>query len=335
MSESVVEKTKESIKKVTYPRGSVGKNITIDIPIINPNQSIEVVKESLKEFAANSESINYIYVVNEDSKLIGVASIKEVLKDKNHKLIKEIMNKKVISTHVQVNRKRAAHLAVKHNIKALPVLDEEEKFIGVLTSDKLLAILHQEHREDIYRAAGIVSMFGNILQQGVWYSFISRLPWILVGLIGGLFSAQVIQVFEGVLEVNIILAVFIPLIVYIGNAVGAQTQAFFVRDIAFDPKLKILKYFFKQLITASLIGVICGLVIWSLVSLFWQSSYIGFVIGLSAFTAISFSTFIAISIPYIFFIFKRDPATGSGPFATILQDLTSISVYFVIASLML
>jgi len=335
MSDNVVEQTEKSLKKVTYPRGSVGKEYTTKVPIASKNQSIMVLKESLNEFASKSDSINYVYVLDENKKLIGVVSIKEILKDEKHQLIEEIMNKDVIFTHVQVGKKRAAHLAIKHGIKALPVLDEKDRFLGVLTSDKLLSILYKEHREDIYRSAGIVSIFGNILDQGIWYSFISRVPWILIGLFGGIFSAQVIQSFSDVLSGHIILAVFIPLIVYIGNAVGAQTQAFFVRDIAFNPKINVLLYFFKQLITASLIGLSASIVIWLLVTVFWKSSYIGFVIGLSALTAISASTFIAISIPYLFSIFKKDPATGSGPFATILQDLTSITVYFLLASALL
>lgn len=335
MNKTVSQRAEDSLRKNSYPVGSVGKHMTDKVPVASPDQSIEVVKESLKDFASNMDSINYVYVVDEEKKLIGVASIKEILKEKKKKTINEIMTKNVVTTHVQVNRKRAAHLAVKHNIKAVPVLDKNDKFVGVLTSDRLLSILYKEHREDVFKTAGVVSIFDNIMDQGVWHSFVSRLPWILIGMIGGLFSAEIIDSFEGVLSSNIILAVFIPLIVYIGNAVGAQTQAFFVRDITFDPHIKVVPYFFKQLLTSVLIGIVSGLFIWMLVSLFWQSSYIGFVIGLSALTAIFVSTFIAISIPYMFSKLNKDPVTGSGPFSTIFQDLTSISVYFLIASMLL
>ncbi len=334
MNESLINKTEQSILKVTYPKDSVGKDMTDKVPVAHPGQSIEIIKNSLHEYARTCDSINYVYVVTDKKKLVGVASIKEILKDESHKVIDEIMVKELVTTHVQVNRKRVAHLAIKHNIKAVPVLDQEKNFLGVLTSDTLLSILHKEHRAEMNRTAGIVSIFDTILEQGIWHSFVSRLPWILIGMIGGIFSAKVIELFQVLLSGNIILAVFIPLIVYIGNAVGAQTQTFFVRDIAFEPKIKMFPYFMKQFVTASLIGLICGIFIWALVTLFWQSSYIGFVIGLSAFTAVSLSTCIAILIPYLFSKFKRDPATGSGPFATILQDLTSISIYFLIASVL-
>jgi magnesium transporter len=284
------------------------------------------------------DSINYFYVVDENQKLHGVLSVKELLRDDEHKLIKEIMTKDLVVSHVRVNRKRVAHLAIKHNIKAVPVLDEGGKFVGVLTSDRMLEILYEEHHNEMYRSAGIIPIsgtFDSILNQSIWKAFLSRLPWILLGLLGGIFAAQVIQYFSGTLSQNLVLAVFIPLIVYIGNAVGAQTQVFFVRDIAFNPKLDMIHYSLKQIVIAAMIGLMSGILVWLLVTVFWQSNFLGMVIGLATFTAVSASTIIAISIPYVFSLFKKDPATGSGPFATILQDLLSIFVYFFIASLLL
>ncbi|GIK83689.1 MAG: hypothetical protein BroJett025_03110 [Patescibacteria group bacterium] len=321
-----------------YSLNSVGREITTKVPIALPGQSISSVSSKLHEFAETSTSINYIYVVDEEKNLHGVLSVKELLRDETHTLIKEIMTKNLVVTHVQVNRKRAAHLAIKHNIKAVPVLDENKKFVGVLTSDKILAILYEEHKKKLYRSAGIIifpGKFGTILEQGVWHAFISRLPWIIVGLVGGIFAAQIFEIFEGVIEKNLILAAFVPLVVYISSAVGTQTQTFFVRDIAFNPKLDLVPYLIKQFITSSLIGLICWGIVLLLVSLFWNSFFIGLVIGLAIFVAMSLSTIVAIGIPYILTLKKQDPASGSGPFATILQDLISIFIYFLIASALL
>jgi magnesium transporter len=328
----------QALSKITNLNNLVGKEITLSVPTISPNQTVDEVTAMLQEFAKKSESINYLYVLNSDKKLVGVVSVKELLRQQGEKLIKEIMVKNLVVSHAQVQSKRAAHLAIKHNIKAMPIVDSQGKFLGALTSDKLLDILHAEHRKEILRAAGIISIsgeFGTILQKGIWHSFISRLPWIIIGLIGGIFSAQVVRLFEPTLSKNLILASFIPLIVYIGNAVGIQTQTFFVRDIAFNPKLKVFSYSIKQLITSGMIGVISGLFIWFIVTLITGLKFIGLVIGLAAFSAITASTVTAILVPYIFALQKKDPATGSGPFTTILQDLLSLFVYFAIAAIML
>ena len=321
-----------------YKVGCVGRELTYNIPVVGPHESIATIAASIHIFAKKFDSINYIYVVDTEQKLLGVVSVKELLRDEGHKLISELMNRDLVVTHVQVNRKRAAHLAIKHNIKAIPVLDTDGKFAGVLNSDKMLAILYEEHRIEAYRSAGISSLpgrFSTILDQGIWHAFLSRLPWIVIGLVGGMFAAHLIKFFEFTLSDNIILAAFIPLIVYIGNAVGVQVQTFFVRDIAFNPKLALTKYAVKQIATSAMIGIVCGLLIWVLLTLFWQLSFIGFVIGLAIFSAVFVSTIIAIIIPYLFSLLQQDPASGSGPFATILQDLFSILVYFSIASILL
>lgn len=326
------------MQKTSYPEGSVGREITANVPMVGPNESISTVAGLIREFAKKYDSINYIYVVDTQQKLLGVVSVKELLRDEDHLRVKEIMTKNLVVSHVQVDRKRAAHLAIKHNIKAIPVLDRDKKFVGVLTSDAMLAILYEEHSIEVYRSAGISSApekFDTILDQGIWKAFLSRLPWIVIGLIGGMFAAHLIKFFELTLSENVILAAFIPLIVYIGNAVGVQVQTFFVRDIAFNPKIEMLRYAIKQVITSSMIGVICGFLIWFLLIIFWKSSFMGVVVGLATFSAIFASTIIAILIPYLFSLFKQDPASGSGPFATILQDLLSILVYFSIASILL
>jgi len=314
------------------------KDITTKVPIVSSDQLISDVVDQLHEFAQENESINYIYVVDDEKKLRGVVSIKELLANEKYKLMKEIMSKKLVVSHIRVSKKRVAHLAIKHNIKAVPILDDQEKFIGVLTSDETLLVLYKEYRNEMYRSAGIIPMsgeFDTILEQGIWQAFVSRIPWIIIGLVGGIFAARIIEYFEGTLSTNIILAAFIPLIVYISDAVGTQTQTFFVRDIAFNPKLKIIPYTFMQFITTSLIGLICWALVFGIVGIFWHSIYFGMVIGLATFTAIASSTVIAIFIPYVLNLLKQDPATGSGPFATILQDLLSIFVYFLIATALL
>lgn len=338
MTNNPIQTAQQSLKKMVFPKGSVGKKITAKVPTVSSDLTIGEIKAQLPEFAQKTDTIDYIYILNKDDQLVGVISVKEITQHDENKQVKEVMVKDLVFSHPQVKKERVAHLAIKHNIKAVPIVDDKNRLLGVLQSDDLLKILYDEHKQAMNRNAGIISLpesFGTILDNGIWSSFISRLPWIIVGLIGGVFAAQIIELFEGTLSENIVLAAFIPLIVYISDAVGTQTQTFFVRDIAFNPKLDIIPYTVKQFVTTALIGVICGGLVWGLVALFWSSSFLGVIIGLVTFTAIASSTLIAIFVPYVLFRLRQDPASGSGPFATILQDLFSIYVYFLIASLLL
>lgn len=327
-----------SINGNRFSSGLVSKDITTKVPIVSPNDLVGEVVASISDYAKTLDSIDYVYVTNEKKQLVGVVSVRELFRNEKQQKIREIMTRNLVITHSTVGERHAAHLAIKHNIKAVPVLNKNNEFKGVLTSDTLLEILYNEHRNDMYKSAGVIAIkgkFTSILEQGIWKTFFSRIPWIIIGLIGGVASASIVDFFTDTLSKNIILAAFIPLVVYIGNAVGAQAQVLFVRDMVFHPKLNVLEYVVKQMITALMIGSVCGISIWFLVSLFWKSAYIGFAIGLAGLSAVTVSTFIAILIPYLFSVMNRDPATGSGPFATILQDILSITVYFMIVSMLI
>lgn len=323
-----------SLEKVTLPRGAVGKDITSEVPTVLPSSTIGEIQSRLTEFAKDNNSIDYIYVINDEHHLIGVISVKELSQYEPSQIIRDVMVKQLVVSHPQVKKSRVAHLAIKHNIKAVPIVDEKNKFLGVLESDDILAILYDEHRRLMNKRAGIVTIddtFGTILDYGIWKSFISRLPWIIIGLIGGTFAARIIQEFEIVLSQNLLVASFMPLVVYISSAVGNQTQIFFVRDIAFNMKLAVSKYTIKQFITTLLLGSVCAVLIYTFINVMWHSN-LAIAISIAIFTSIASSTLISVFVPFGLIKLNQDPAVGSGPFATILQDLLSISIYFGIVS---
>ncbi len=319
-------------------QNSVGDQISSNFPIVLSNQTIGEVRKLLPKIAKKTDSINYVYVVDSNHKLIGVISVKELFRHRAIKPLKQAMVTDLVVSHPQVSQEKIAHLAVKHNLKSIPVVDNQQKLLGILPNDKILAILYNQYHKSFQHFAGVVPIqkkYQTILQSGVLPNVASRLPWIMVGLVGGIFSAQVINFFEATLSANIILAVFIPLVVYISNAVGSQTQTFLVRDLAFSPKLNIVPYALRQILSGTLIGLVCGCLIGLIISLFWALPYIGLIVGLASFTSISLSTLVAVAIPYALYSLKQEPASGSGPFATILQDLLSIFVYFLIAAILL
>jgi magnesium transporter len=212
------------------------------------------------------------------------------------------------------------------------------RFLGIIPSDQIHKILYEEHKEDMLKSVGIITYSTAIddsLDSSVVQAFIRRVPWIMLGTLGGLLLAGIIGVFENTLKDNLVLAAFIPLVVYVSAAVGAQTQILFIRDLALNGKMSILSYALKQMFTTFLIAVTSGIFITVIVAVFWQTYYLGLIIGLAATASIIFSVLIAMLVPYLLNTYKQDPANGSGPFATIIQDAASVVIYFAIASFLL
>lgn len=312
-----------------------GSEATRKVPIVNGKDTVSEIVQKIPEFSKECVSLDYFYVVGKEDKLRGVVSIKELFASKDDQKISDIMERKLVVSHPQVKRDRIANLALKHGIKSVPIVDDAGVFLGVFATSDLLQLLYEEHNAQAFKHAGILPLkerFETILDQPIHKSFMSRAPWIVVGLFGGLFAASIIGNFEATLSENIVLALFIPLIVYISDAVGTQTQTYFIRDIAFNPDISVTKYTLRQMVTTGLIGLTCAVIVLITVTLIWSSSYLGFVIGLATFIAVMSSTVLAIYVPYVLKRLNQDPASGSGPFATIIQDLLSIYIYFVIAS---
>lgn len=162
----------------------------------------------------------------------------------------------------------------------------------------------------------------------------ARLPWLLLGLLGGTLASLVVSQFEKIISQNISLAFFVPVIVYMSDAIGTQTETIFVRDLA-TSKLLFLRYLLKESLVALFLGLILGTGI-ALVSYLWLGSFsLSLIVGLTMLINATISPFIALLIPELLYKEKTDPALGAGPFATILQDIISLIIYFLIASLVL
>jgi len=329
-------KKSEKIKR--FSPQTAGSLMTTQVPLARKEQRLEEIQAYLFEKMKGLESINYIYVVNKDKKLIGVFSIKEIFRKPKETKVANIMKTTLIKCRASTDQERVAILALKNNLKAIPVVDKEEKFLGVVTSDTILNILHQENVEDILLAGGISKLDSSIralttAKAGTLVKV--RLPWLLLGLLGGVFAAQIIGFFENTLKNQILLALFIPVIVYISDAVATQTETLIIRGIAIDPKLALKKYFLREIKIGTLLAIILGGILAMTAAIFWQEPSLGIILGLAMFFGVFLSVIVAMLVPLILQKFKKDPAFGSGPLATIITDVVSITVYFLIANLLL
>lgn len=319
---------------INLPRDAAGRRITASVPRIRPGETIRDAKELIEKNAKKYESINYIYVTSKSGRLKGVVSIKDIFNYPPDTRISEIMVTKVVKAKPETDQEKVALKALRNNIKSIPIVNDQGRFLGALTNDSILNILDTEYREDFLKMSGIVITKNSHLNESmdVFKSFKVRAPWILIGLFGGLFTAKLIGLFDRVLEEEIVFASFIPLVAYITNAVGTQTQTLYIRDMSQNTKIPFLRYSAKQLLITSLIALTSWGAIIAVARLFWNSIFLGIVIGIAVFTAIIVATIFSILVPYILDKAKVDPAAGSGPFTTIIQDLLSVLIYLGIVS---
>ncbi|MFA6307302.1 MAG: magnesium transporter [Patescibacteria group bacterium] len=323
----------------SFPKSSAGSLMTDSVPTTLSDSTIGSLEKYLLINTRNIQSINYVYVLGKNGVLNGVISIKEIFRQPKNKRVDEVMIKDLVIAHPHTSQERVAYLALKHNIKAIPVVDKENKFLGVVLSDDILRIIYSEAQEDISHFAGVpnhVSVnIDDVTSLPLLVSLKHRLPWLIIGLLGGLLAARVIGLFENILAANIILAAFIPLVVYMASAVGTQVGFFIIRDLAIHSKINFLVYIWRQLKIILLIGVIISLTVWGITWVVYSDAMIAFVLGVAMFLAILSSIITGLFIPYAFSRLSLDPANASGPIATIIQDLMSVTIYLLVASSLL
>lgn len=304
-----------------------------NVPTIGPEATVAQAVNLIRQ-KARWDTINYVYVLDPSKNLIGVVSIKELLRNKDSALIKNIMNRDASGISASTKAARAPIFAIEKNIKSVPVLKTGTKeFLGVIGADKILEILHQENIEQSLRFSGIVHEHPtlNIFKASTWQLTKARLPWLFIGLLGGMIGAFLVGRFEAILAKEIALAFFIPVVVYISNAVSTQTQALLLRLLA-TQKVRPILFFQKELAVSAGLALFSALVI-SVFSWLWlQSLAIAATVGLAIIMGTLISVVIAVTIPSILYSAKKDPALGTGPFATALQDIISLLVYLLVAS---
>lgn len=305
-----------------------------DIPRALPTDVAEVVRDSL--LGRLWESVDYLYVVDAAGSLVGVVSIPRLLNAPAPTPLSELMAPAVAVTP-ETDQEEAAVLALQREIKAIPVVDAEHRFLGVVPPRCLLQIMHREHTEDLLRMAGIARhehVRDSFTWSMAWGMARGRLGWLIVGLMGGVAASGLVGFFEATLRTQIALAFFIPVIVYMADAVGTQTETILVRTLALGPT-SLRQELAREARVGATLGIVLGSATLLLILGIWGDLRLAVTVGLALGSTSTLATFVATLVPWILYRMGRDPALGSGPFATIVQDIISLFLYFLIASALL
>lgn len=323
------------IEKSEYSTETAGGLMITAVPTASPSDTISEIEKKVSQ--QKFDDIHLIYVLSPQDELLGLVPLSVILSTSREKKIKDVMAKPLLTVTPQIDQERVVIDAIKLDIEQVPVVDKTGKFLGVVPAGKIIDVLHEEHLEDFLRSSGIRGKGSHIMELAagrLLQTVKSRLPWLLVGLGIGLGLSLVSSRFESSLQKNIALSYFIPVIAYVADSVGTQSETIFIRA-ATVLKLNLFTYLLKELFIGAVIGVLLGTIGGIGGALIAHSVSIGMVVGISLFCAITVSAVLACITPICFAALKKDPALGSGPLTTAIQDLISITIYFVVALLLL
>lgn len=320
-----------------FSKESASKILTNNVPTALEKDSIEITRKNFLKNASSFESINYVYVLNEEKDLVGVISIKDILTCSGDLKVSDIMIKDIVSARPSTDREKVALSALKNNLKSIPIIDKYGKFLGIVTSDVILDTLYKESTEDILLAGGISvdESIKNLSTASAFKLFKARIPWLIIGLVGGILAAQVIGIFKQTLESLIVLAFFIPIIVYLSGAVSTQSATILIRGMVMNNNLSIKKYFLREAGVGCILGAFLGILLFFISYFGWGNLGLSIILFFSVFFGVIFSVFFAVIIPFIFWKLKKDPAIATNPLVTILSDILSVTIYLLIAKILL
>ncbi len=318
-----------------YPEETAGNNMVNNIPIFNADETLDVIEKRLIKNAPDYVSLDYIYLTDQNNTLVGVVSIKNLVRNKD-KTIKanQIMDKNLVTVGADTSQERVVYQALSHGLKSIPVIDDEGGLMGVVPYDTILQLFNHEVQSDIFNFGGIFHKVGDeytSINSTATHMIRSRLPWLIIGVIGGTLAASLIAQFEELLSSFIALASFIPVMVYMSDAAGAQTEALIIRSMALDTKLNIRKYLTREIIVATALAGASGLFAAFLAYVTRQNLTLGLIIFFALFLSIIASVSINTFAPLILKKFNYDPALATGPLATIFSDITTLAIYLAVA----
>ena len=291
--------------------------------------------ESLQKEHQNVEMPFYLYMVDEYGKLVGVSSLRQLVVTPPEQLLRDIMATDVISVRTNRDQEEVAKLVARYDFLAVPVVDETNRLVGIVTVDDVIDIFREEATEDILKMAGAGEEF--IETKSLLKSSRIRLPWLAASCIGGIFAFMVIGHFEGSLERMAFLAAFIPVIMGMGGNIGTQSSTIVVRGLA-TGRISLRDFrsvLFKEFATGLILGVIYGSLIALVAQFRYSTTAVAISVGAAVLCSMTVAALVGSLVPMSFARFNVDPAVATGPFVTTAIDIISVFFYFQIATTLL
>ena len=333
--------TKEDRKIINellkYPEDSAGSIMTTEFIDLKENMTIEDALERIREIGTNSETIYTCYVLDKERKLKGTIGIKEILLAKENTLISDLMETNIISVNTLEDKEEVAKKFDKYDLYALPVVDKENRLVGIVTVDDAINVLQDEVEEDFEKMAAIRPNEDRYFETSVFKHAKNRILWLLVLMLSSTITGGIITNYENAFAAVPLLVAFIPMIMDTGGNCGSQTSTLIIRGLATDEiKLKdIFKILWKEIRIAVIVGVILSLVNGLRIFAQYESIQLAVTVALSITVTVIMSKAIGCLLPLLAKKLKLDPAIMAAPLITTVVDVLSILIYFQIATIIM
>lgn len=345
----VVKAEREDIRKlVSFAEGTAGSVMNTDYAVLKPGIAVGQALEQIRFQAPSKETIYYIYVVDDQNRLVGFVSLRDLIMAHPARKISEVMHKDVIAVNVGDDQEEVARKIEKFDLIAIPVVDENRMLLGIVTHDDALDILRQEQQEDVEKLMAIVGRHqaGEYLRTPPWVHFKNRVVWVVILSVIGLISGLIVQNFEGLLLQFAILAAFMPMLADTGGNTGSQSATLVVRALATEEILPrdVLRVVAKELRVSLLLATVLAMVAFARVLVFgggstmpqgYSLTWIATAISIALALQVISSTLIGAVLPLFVAKLKWDPAVVASPALTTIVDITGLLLFFGTAKLLL
>lgn len=329
---------------LAYPDDSAGSIMTTEYIALKRDMSVEEAFKKIRSVGLDKETIYTCYVTDSRRQLIGVVTAKDLLLSEPNQILGEIMEENVISAKTTDIKEDVIQVFEKYDMLALPVVDTEDRLIGIITVDDIIDVIQEENTEDIEKMAAISPSDKTYLKTGVFETVKSRIVWLLILMLSATFTGWIIMSFESALAVQAALVAFIPMIMNTGGNSGSQTSVTIIRSLSLgDVEFKdVFKVFFKEFRVSLICGAVLSVANYLKIMLIDNlllggdfSNMVAIVVSLTIFATVVFAKIVGCLLPIGAKKIGLDPAVMASPFITTLVDAVSLLIYFTIASLLL
>lgn len=317
-----------------YPEDSAGSIMTTEFIDLKETMTVEQALQRIRDIGIDSETIYNCYVLNKNRVLLGIIDIKEILISKKEQVIKELMTTNVISVNTLEDQEDVAKLFDKYDMYAIPVVDTENRLVGIITVDDAINVLQDETSEDFEKMAAMSPSEKGYFETSVFHHAKNRIVWLLVLMLSSAITGGIITNYEQAFAAVPLLVAFIPMIMGTGGNCGSQSSTLIIRGLATDEiELKdIFKALWKEFRVSIIVGITLAIVNGIRIMIQYNDIQLAIVIGLTLIATVALSKALGCLLPMLAKKLKLDPAIMATPLITTLVDIFSILVYFQIAT---
>ncbi len=330
-----VEDSTDIAGLLQYPKDTAGGIMTTEFLALSEDTLAQDAIRRLQQ-ATDAEMVFYIYVTDKEDRLVGVLSLRQLLTVAPVTPLKHLMTRDVISVAVDMDQEEVARQVTSYNLLAIPVVEKDNRLVGIITVDDVVDVIREEATEDMLKMAGAAEE-----NAGVDFSSVEaarhRLPWLFTNLIGSLVSGAILWFFRYTLQEVVAIVSFIPVIAAMGGNVGLQSSTLIIRGLAIGrvELTDLWKVFLRETRVGLLMGVVCGLILTAVGWAWHGQGFLGLVVGASIIIAFLVSTSMATIMPFVLKRAGIDPAVAAGPFVTTANDITGITIYLALTTALL